>query len=82
MFYGVIFQPQILTCQLLNENHYVEVVLVPHCPELEQCGLQGSVNLMLHVVFVCRRSDTRITNLHKLLDVVDLSEACVSNCVS
>ncbi|XP_063875017.1 uncharacterized protein LOC135108176 [Scylla paramamosain] len=66
-------KPLILTCQLLNDKNYVEVVLVPPCPELEQCGLYGSWE-QLHILLVGRRSNTRIANLHKLLRVVDLSQ--------
>ena len=51
---------------------------MPHCQELEELGLHGYVKEMLHVIFVCQTSNTRISNLHKLLDVVDLAEACVS----
>lgn len=69
------FQPLILTCQLLNDKNYVEVVLVPPCPELEQCGLYGKQE-QLHILLVGRRSNTRITNLHKLVQVVDLSQVC------
>ncbi|MPC19150.1 hypothetical protein E2C01_012058 [Portunus trituberculatus] len=70
-------KPFILTCQLLNDKNYVEVVLVPPCPELEQCGLHGSQE-QFHILLVGQRSNTRIVNLHKLLHVADLSQVCKS----